>query len=108
MSWQLRARLRRRDGFPSWSWVGWVGNIPWLDVAEPGLRESGGDSKGWIVWSVCSGINCGSTGSFIDRPAWLHSIAPAEDTQVTSFSKKVNSHVLIRSLLLGRLSQSER
>ncbi|KAF2650916.1 HET-domain-containing protein, partial [Lophiostoma macrostomum CBS 122681] len=29
--WQPRQRLRRRRGFPSWSWAGWVGQIHWFD-----------------------------------------------------------------------------
>ena len=42
--WESLQPLRRRAGFPSWSWVGWVGEIQWT---LPGLPDS---VQSWIEW----------------------------------------------------------
>lgn len=39
--WESSKRLFRRDGFPSWSWSGWVGEIQWK-FTEP--------ARSWIQW----------------------------------------------------------
>ncbi|ORY05300.1 hypothetical protein BCR34DRAFT_590959 [Clohesyomyces aquaticus] len=41
LRWKAETRMRRRNGFPSWSWVGWVGSAncpgtPYLDYSDDG------------------------------------------------------------------------
>ena len=42
--WESPQRLRRRPGFPSWSWAGWSGEIQWS------LPENADGVPSWIDW----------------------------------------------------------
>jgi hypothetical protein len=42
--WESSKRLRRRRGFPSWSWSGWLGEIQWKYTD---------DAQSWIEWHNC-------------------------------------------------------
>jgi hypothetical protein len=42
--WESSQLLRRREGFPSWSWAGWVGEIQW------NFTENVGNVQSWIDW----------------------------------------------------------
>lgn len=58
--WQPVAKVTRREGFPSWSWAGWLGEVQWLGDSVMGLY--GGPNGGiigvnkslrqhsWVVW----------------------------------------------------------
>ena len=45
--WSYGSLLRRRQGFPSYSWCGWIGGI---DTYEPLLENSWLCHKTWIIW----------------------------------------------------------
>lgn len=55
------SNLPRREGFPSWSWAGWVGEISWDDMTDDGeafIIEAFNDDgikamhdECWMVWT---------------------------------------------------------
>ncbi|KAA8571272.1 hypothetical protein EYC84_000599 [Monilinia fructicola] len=66
--WQPCGKLVRREGFPSWSWAGWQGQVRWygdtMELTSYGLYESSEDlerkkitkwlqNQTWIDWHRC-------------------------------------------------------
>ncbi|KAK3343477.1 heterokaryon incompatibility protein-domain-containing protein [Lasiosphaeria hispida] len=56
-------RLQRRQGFPSWSWTGWAGDInmamnTWSELDQKWLRE-----RTWVEWHVTN-----ASGEYL--PVW--------------------------------------
>jgi len=58
IGWDKRAR-RRRGGFPSWSWVGWIGGVTWQqhdviwdteNISDLPTISQWLSEKTWIVW----------------------------------------------------------
>ncbi|RVX75667.1 hypothetical protein B0A52_00023 [Exophiala mesophila] len=60
--WESSKRLFRRDGFPSWSWSGWIGEIQWK-FTEP--------ARSWIQWHADQQIGIHSF-----PQQWLERIMP--------------------------------
>src|SRR5881227_1426534 len=52
MSERLNISVRRRKGFPSWSWAGWVGMLNWAAWGETSSTwiRCWLDTKTWISW----------------------------------------------------------
>ena len=48
--WQHGQRAKRRVGFPSWSWTGWVGAVYWEDDGPLGIKEGPSQRDVFIVW----------------------------------------------------------
>jgi len=80
--WQPRERLRRRGGFSSWSWAGWIGQVHWFDDRFLENFEQQGrpqtetiklwvEAHSWIVWYSSSGTNCQSRAFRMDGPPRL-------------------------------------
>ncbi|ESZ91514.1 hypothetical protein SBOR_8085 [Sclerotinia borealis F-4128] len=66
--WQPCGKMIRREGFPSWSWAGWQGQVRWygdtMELTSYGLYESSEDlehkkittwlrNQTWIDWHRC-------------------------------------------------------
>ncbi|KAI9644917.1 hypothetical protein NHQ30_006951 [Ciborinia camelliae] len=66
--WQPSGEMIRREGFPSWSWAGWHGQVQWrgdtMELTSYGLDESSEDlerkkvtawlrNQTWIDWYRC-------------------------------------------------------
>lgn len=49
---RLSIQVRRRKGFPSWSWAGWVGMLSWADFGGISYAwiNCWLDTKTWISW----------------------------------------------------------
>lgn len=47
--------LTRREGFPSWSWMGYVGAVTLGSVYESGRMQKWLDERTWIDWCVVEG-----------------------------------------------------
>lgn len=67
--WQPSGKMVRREGFPSWSWAGWEGQVRWysdtMELTSYGLYESSEDleykkittwlrNQTWIDWYSCN------------------------------------------------------
>jgi hypothetical protein len=50
--WESSQLLRRREGFPSWSWAGWMGEIQW------NFSENVGNVQSWIDWHFVDRRKC--------------------------------------------------
>jgi hypothetical protein len=50
--WESSQLLRRREGFPSWSWAGWLGEIQW------DYPENVGNVQSWIDWQFVDRRKC--------------------------------------------------
>ena len=106
--WQPCARLRRREEFSSWSWIGWAGRIQYLAVPRSAVGEVGGHLRSWIVWYCSSGANCDTPAFFIDGPPRLHGTATTGDEYVKLFGGRLQSYTPTSSLLPDRLRTSKR
>jgi hypothetical protein len=73
--WESLQLLRRREGFPSWSWAGWVGEIQW------NFPENVGNAQSWIDWHFVDCRNCSAAAKQkqirIPPPMPFEAIAPA-------------------------------
>jgi hypothetical protein len=50
--WESLQLLPRREGFPSWSWAGWVGEVRW------NFPKNVGDVQSWIDWHFVDCRKC--------------------------------------------------
>ncbi|KAF2727345.1 hypothetical protein EJ04DRAFT_505854 [Polyplosphaeria fusca] len=94
--WQPRERLRRRTGFSSWAWAGWMGRVGWFDdgalsaFADASACETQqvGEwtrARAWIVWYSSWGTNIMSAAYLLDGPPWLRGSAPGREIQEERF-----------------------
>lgn len=84
--WQPKERLKRRVGFASWSWAGWIGKIHWFDnqcfqssseISETQKVEAWLKENCWIVWYSSFGTNARSTTYRTEGPPWLRGFSPS-------------------------------
>jgi hypothetical protein len=89
--WQPRVLLKRREGFPSWSWAGWIGQVH-LETQSLEEFEDEYDSereqveqwvKGrtWIVWHSSRGTHSTTPFYLRNGPPCLHGPAPIMATR---------------------------
>lgn len=82
--WESTKRLFRREGFPSWSWSGWLGEIQWK-INEP--------AQSWIEWHADQAVGIHSFGKQVrDR------IPPPIERP--SYSGPISSHIMSTSFPL--------
>lgn len=116
--WQPLDLLARRDGFCSWSWVGWIGKVQWFNDAflkevqgrgrsPPEMVKEWAAAKGWIVWYSSSGTNCNSPAFLIEGPPWLSGQAPSKAIQERRFPRLQRNYEPTPSLLCDRLQSLE-
>lgn len=102
--WQPRGRVKRRTAFSSWSWVGWGGQVHWVENREqlPVTLET------WIVWYSCSAANCDSPAFLVDGPPWIHGAVPVKGLHAELFADGQRNHAPTPALLPDQLRVSGR
>lgn len=114
--WQPKQRIQRREGFCSWSWAGWTGQVHWFnDQCLENVEESSASEKRrvecwakartWIVWYSSWGANTRSPAYLLDGPPWLHGSAPSASIQQERFPKQSCCFMPTPSLLPRRLDR---
>ncbi|KAF2184100.1 HET-domain-containing protein [Zopfia rhizophila CBS 207.26] len=116
--WQPRERLRRRMGFSSWSWAGWVGQVHWYEDrsieyfhqfydTEQDQVNAWMKTRNWIVWYSSWGSNTKSRTYIMEGPPWLCGATAREAEHQERFAGQPRNFLPTTSLLPRRLDRLE-
>lgn len=102
LTWQPRARLPRREGFPSWSWLGWIGSVHWFDNPDMAYWKADLILKTWIVWYAASSADHQSPAFLVKGPPWLHDDILTKPLDILLSGVELGDFRPTSSLPLGR------
>ncbi|OAL57157.1 HET-domain-containing protein [Pyrenochaeta sp. DS3sAY3a] len=114
--WQPRERLARRNGFSSWSWAGWLGEVRWFDndpfpdlskISETRAVEAWEKENCWIVWYSSFGTDPRSTTYLMEGPPWLRGSSPSAAEHHKRFGFQPRAFAPTPDMLPLRLSKLE-
>lgn len=110
--WQPFERLRRREGFSSWSWVGWIGRIRYntekieeRNKSEVQALSAWFIARTWIVWHVSTRKKCHLPAYRIWGPLWSHRVRPENATQNSRFPKQHDTITPTPGMLFEQLKR---
>lgn len=116
--WQPRERLRRRSGFPSWSWAGWIGKVQWFnDRSLESYKELHNSEshqvvawtrwRCWIVWHASHGMTSYQSAHSVDGPFRIAGLGPSTETHNMRFAGQPSNFIPSKPVLSRQLSDLE-
>ena len=110
--WQPCERLRRREGFPTWSWLGWIGKVrydAWTiereDMSELQVLSAWAVARTWIVWYSSTRADCHLPANQLGDSVWSHDVRSESAMQNPRFPTPHDTTQPTPGVLLERLKQ---